>query len=195
MKSASGPASSARSEQSHRMQHGDEDGRLHRHPSDTVGDARPEFSVEEVAVSRFDEMECDEHRECESRSSPRGKERECFVHNVSQKVRISRMRRQIYLRFFAERPIFGAVKDTKSRAQKQTHVCFCRDGVSTVQAKVRKVERRSKRMFDSVGAKCLRCSQRVVFSATRSLRSSEMASEWHSLWIYAPCNFLNTLPL
>ena len=64
--------------------HGDEDGRLHRHPSDTVGDARPEFSVEEVAVSRFDEMECDEHRECEYGHRPEEK-RECFVHNVSQK--------------------------------------------------------------------------------------------------------------
>ena len=136
------------------------------------------------------------------------------------------------------RSIYGASQSTKSRAQKQTHVCFCRDGVSSAQskirkverrskrmfdsaeteylrrkpkyekssaeanaclflsrrsiygaAKVRKVERRSKRMFDSVGAKCLRCSRREVFSATRSLRSSEMASEWHSLWIYAPCNF------
>lgn len=64
--------------------HGDEDGRLHRHPSDTVGDARPEFSVEEVAVSRFDEMECDEHRECEYGHRPEEK-RECFVHNVSQR--------------------------------------------------------------------------------------------------------------
>ena len=33
------------------------------------------------------------------------------------------------------RSIFGAAKDTKSRAQKQTHVCFCRDGVSTAQPK------------------------------------------------------------
>ena len=64
--------------------HGDEDGRLHRHPSDTVGNARPEFSVEEVAVSRFDEMECDEHRECEYGHRPEEK-RECFVHNVSQR--------------------------------------------------------------------------------------------------------------
>ena len=90
------------------------------------------------------------------------------------------MRRQIYLRFcgatylrrsqryekssaeanaclfLPRRSIYGASQSTKSRAQKQTHVCFCRDGVSTAQAKVRKVERRSKRMFDSAETEYLR---------------------------------------
>jgi len=39
-------------------------------------------------------------------------------------------------------------KDTKSRAQKQASAWLCRDGVSKASAKVRKVERRSKRQLD-----------------------------------------------
>ena len=40
--------------------HGDEDGRLHEHPSDLVRNGRPVAGVEQIAVPRLEEVQGDE---------------------------------------------------------------------------------------------------------------------------------------